>query len=122
MFSGPLNSAIFGMKFQTISTAEKLPTSDGLTGGYLADGVTPGPLLAVALDYINSKIATMAEAIKDRHFDQQTVIILSAKHGQSPQTPAALNPHPGRTDHRRAERRLGERTPGSDSTTGRLRD
>src|SRR5215469_16069929 len=27
--------AIFGMNFQTVSTAEKLPTSDGLTGGYL---------------------------------------------------------------------------------------
>ena len=37
--------AIFGMNFQTVSTAEKLPTSDGLAGGYLADGVTPGPLL-----------------------------------------------------------------------------
>src|SRR5215469_11244319 len=37
--------AIFGMNFQTVSTAQKLPTSDGLTGGYLADGITPGPLL-----------------------------------------------------------------------------
>ena len=82
--------AIFGMNFQTISTAQKLPTSGGLTGGYLADGVTPGPLLAGALDYINANIAAMAEAIKDRHLDRSTAIILSAKHGQSPQTPAAL--------------------------------
>src|SRR5215469_8102821 len=29
--------AIFGMNFQTVSTAQKLPVSDGLTGGYLAD-------------------------------------------------------------------------------------
>ncbi len=82
--------AIFGMNFQTISTAEKLPASDGLFGGYLADGVTPGPLLASALDYINSRVGAMAEAIKDRHLDHETVIILSAKHGQSPQTPSAL--------------------------------
>jgi hypothetical protein len=33
--------AIFGMNFQTISTAQKRPTSDGLTGGYLAGGLTP---------------------------------------------------------------------------------
>ena len=33
------------MNFQTVSTAEKLPTSDGLAGGYNADGY-PGPLLA----------------------------------------------------------------------------
>jgi hypothetical protein len=82
--------AIFGMNFQTISTAQKLPTSDGLTGGYLADGVTPGPLLAGALDYINSRVGDMAEALKDRQLDRSTAIILSAKHGQSPQTPAAL--------------------------------
>src|SRR5258708_4600314 len=82
--------AILGMNFQTISTAEKLPASDGLFGGYLADGVTPGPLLASALDYINSRVGAMAEAIKDRHLDHETVIILSAKHGQSPQTPSAL--------------------------------
>ena len=81
---------IFGMNFQTVSTAEKLPTSDGLAGGYLADGVTPGPLLSRALDYINTKIGEMLAAIKARHLEQSTVVILSAKHGQSPDTPSAL--------------------------------
>jgi type I phosphodiesterase/nucleotide pyrophosphatase len=82
--------AIFGMNFQTVSTAEKLPTSNGLTGGYLADGVTPGPLLVRALDYINTQVGSMVEAVKDRHLQHNTVIILSAKHGQSPQSPSAL--------------------------------
>jgi hypothetical protein len=82
--------ALFGMNFQTVSTAEKLPTSDGLAGGYLADGVTPGPLLVRALDYINTKVGAMLEAIKDRHLEDSTAVILSAKHGQSPQTPSAL--------------------------------
>jgi hypothetical protein len=40
--------AIFGMNFQTVSTAQKLPTSDGLTGGYLPGGTVPGPLLVRA--------------------------------------------------------------------------
>jgi predicted AlkP superfamily pyrophosphatase or phosphodiesterase len=82
--------AIFGMNFQTISTAQKLPASDGMKGGYMPDGVTPGPLLAHALNYINSNIGSMVDAIKKRHLDHNTVIILSAKHGQSPQTPSAL--------------------------------
>ncbi len=82
--------AIFGMNFQTVSTAEKLPTSDGLTGGYLADGVTPGPLLSRALDYIDAKVGDMVQALKKRGLSRSTVIILSAKHGQSPQTPSAL--------------------------------
>jgi hypothetical protein len=81
---------IFGMNFQTVSTAEKLPTSDGLTGGYLADGVTPGPLLNRALDYVNEKVGEMLAAIKARHLEESTVVILSAKHGQSPDTPSAL--------------------------------
>jgi hypothetical protein len=82
--------AIFGMNFQTVSTAEKLPVSDGLTGGYLSDGVTPGPLLTRALNYINAQVAALREAIKDRHLERSTVIILSAKHGQSPDNPATL--------------------------------
>jgi len=82
--------AIFGMNFQTVSTAEKLPTSDGLAGGYLADGITPGPLLQRALDFIDAKLEAMVDAIKARQLQSNTVIILSAKHGQSPQTPGAL--------------------------------
>ncbi len=82
--------ALFGMNFQTVSTAEKLPTSDGLTGGYLADGTTPGPLLTRALGYIDSKVGAMEQALKDDGLDKSTVVILSAKHGQSPQQPSAL--------------------------------
>jgi hypothetical protein len=82
--------AIFGMNFQTVSTAEKLPSSDGLPGGYLADGVTPGPLLSRALDFVNAQVGRMTAELKARHLDHSTVIILSAKHGQSPDTPSAL--------------------------------
>jgi len=82
--------ALFGMNFQTVSTAEKLPASDGLAGGYLADGVTPGPLLSRALDYINTEVGDMQQALKDHGLDKSTVVILSAKHGQSPQQPSAL--------------------------------
>ena len=73
--------AIFGMNFQTVSTAEKLPS-----GGYQADGVTPSPLLAGALDYINAQVERLMGAL-DLH---KTVIILSAKHGQSPNDPSKL--------------------------------
>src|SRR4029077_7091802 len=53
--------AIFGMNFQTVSTAEKLLTSDGLSGGYLPGTTTPGPLLARALDFINAKLQALDE-------------------------------------------------------------
>jgi hypothetical protein len=82
--------AIFGMNFQTVSTAEKLPTSNGLTGGYLADGMTPGPLLTRALHFIDSEVGSMVGEIRNQHLEQSTVVILTAKHGQSPQNPALL--------------------------------
>lgn len=96
ILSGPSGTAvrgvpaIFGTDFQTVSTAEKLATSDGLTGGYLADGMTPGPLLSRALDFINGKVGAIEQAIQDNGLSKDTVVILSAKHGQSPQQPSAL--------------------------------
>jgi hypothetical protein len=82
--------AIFGMNFQTVSTAEKLPSSDSLTGGYLPGGDTPGPLLQRALGFIDEKVGAMQQAIDEAGLAQSTAIILSAKHGQSPQDPNQL--------------------------------
>ncbi|WP_216364043.1 alkaline phosphatase family protein [Subtercola boreus] len=82
--------AIFGMNFQVVSTAEKLPTSDGLTGGYLPGGTVPGPLLSRALDYVDASVGRMEAALVSSGQAGSTTVILSAKHGQSPTNPSAL--------------------------------
>jgi hypothetical protein len=82
--------AIFGMNFQTVSTAQKLPVSDGLNGGYLPGTSTPGPLLSRALDYVNAKLAAMVSELRTRGLARSTAVIISAKHGQSPIDPNAL--------------------------------
>jgi hypothetical protein len=82
--------AIFGMNFQTVSTAEKLPASGGQAGGYLADGVTPGPVLSGALDYIDAQLGKMVAELGARGLAGSTTIIVSAKHGQSPTVPSQL--------------------------------
>ena len=82
--------AIFGMNFQTVSTAQKLPTSDGLTGGYLPGGTVPGPLLVRALNYINTEVGAIVSRIQSQGLAGSTAIIISAKHGQSPTDPATL--------------------------------
>jgi Type I phosphodiesterase / nucleotide pyrophosphatase len=82
--------AIFGMNFQTVSTAQKLPSSDGLTGGYLPGGTVPGPLLVRALNYVDTAIGEMAAEIKAQGLAGSTAIIISAKHGQSPTDPGDL--------------------------------
>lgn len=82
--------AIFGMNFQSVSTAQKLPTSDGMTGGYLTGGATPGPLLTKALDFIDASVGKLQSALESTGHSKDTTVILSAKHGQSPMDPAAL--------------------------------
>ncbi len=82
--------AIFGMNFQTVSTAQKLPASDGLTGGYLPGGKVPGPLLVRALNYINTQVGRMVSEIDAQGLAGSTAIIISAKHGQSPTDPNDL--------------------------------
>jgi Type I phosphodiesterase / nucleotide pyrophosphatase len=82
--------AIFGMNFQTVSTAQKLPVSDGLNGGYLPGTTTPGPLLSHALDYISSSLGAMVNELRAQGLSKSTAIIISAKHGQSPMDPNAL--------------------------------
>jgi hypothetical protein len=90
--------AIFGMNFQTVSTAEKLYKSQDLiggggpvlNGGYLPGTTTPGPLLSSALDYINSRLQAMDQEIQKQGLAGSTAIIITAKHGQSPQDPNQL--------------------------------
>ena len=81
--------AIFGMNFQSVSTAEKLPISDGLAGGYLRNG-TPGPLLAKSLTFVDGEVGAMTAAIRRDHLATSTTIILSAKHGQAPTDSSTL--------------------------------
>ena len=88
--------AIFGMNFQTVSTAEKLFSSEAtiggpvLAGGYLPGTTTPGPLLSSALDYINAQLQRFVNEIQARGLASSTAIIITAKHGQSPQDPNQL--------------------------------
>ncbi|MGZ4230573.1 MAG: alkaline phosphatase family protein [Solirubrobacteraceae bacterium] len=88
--------AIFGMNFQTVSTAEKLLSSEAvlggpvLPGGYLSGTTTPGPLLSSALDYINGQLQRMDQEIQAKGLAGDTAIIITAKHGQSPQDPNQL--------------------------------
>ena len=88
--------AIFGMNFQTVSTAEKLFSSEAtiggpaLAGGYLPGTTTPGPLLSSALDFVDLQLRRMDQEIQAQGLAGSTAIIVTAKHGQSPQDPNQL--------------------------------
>ena len=89
--NNPGTPAIFGMNFQVVSTAQKLPSSPtpqnnnpNQLGGYNIDG-TPGPVVISALNFVDSSLKQMQDAINANPNTQaSTAIIVSAKHGQSP--------------------------------------
>ncbi|WP_370643594.1 alkaline phosphatase family protein [Amycolatopsis sp. DSM 110486] len=81
--------AVFGLNFQSVSTAQKLPVSGGQAGGYLAGGA-PGPVVRSALDFVDRQLGAFTAELERRHLDRSTTIVLSAKHGQSPIDPNAL--------------------------------
>jgi hypothetical protein len=82
--------AIFGMNFQTVSTAEKLPLSPigGVprNGGYVRIGRrwVPGPVLKDALGFVDAQLGRMLSELRHQHLMDSTAVILSAKHAQSP--------------------------------------
>ena len=90
--------AIFGMNFQAVSTAQKLNTSStpenadpNQLGGYTDNGSVPGPVLESALHFVDDSLKQMQDAIdSNKNTKSNTVVIISAKHGQSPQDRSKL--------------------------------
>jgi hypothetical protein len=96
--------AILGMNFQTVSVAEKVDSPSTLTknpdgtytegptelAGYFPGGTTPRPLLTSAFDYVNAQLQRMVDTIHHDGLASSTAIIITAKHGQSPQNPLQL--------------------------------
>ena len=100
--------AIFGMNFQAVSVAQKLrstsatligpdshgdyTTSPDQPGGYrwLNGKLVPGPVLTSALDFVDAQLGRLVARIHQDGLQRSTTIIVTAKHGQSPQDPTKL--------------------------------
>ena len=75
--------AIFGMNFQAVSVAQKLPGN-----GIAADG-TPSPGFIDALRYTDASIGKIIDALKQDNLFDSTLIVVTAKHGQNPRLGSA---------------------------------
>ena len=100
--------AIFGMNFQAISVAQKIrstpttlvgpdvngnyTTSAPQPGGYqrIHGRLVPGPVLSSALDHVDAQLGRMVSQIHRDGLAGSTTLIVTAKHGQSPQDPSQL--------------------------------
>ncbi len=83
--------AIFGMNFQAISVGQKLAKAgdadrdmSNLVGGYADGNGDPNNALLMQAQFVDQALGRFEAELKARKLDQSTLIIISAKHGQSP--------------------------------------
>ena len=87
---------LFGMNFQAVSVGEKLvEKSLNLTGGYTDAMGTPSASLLAEIQYADGAIGQFVSELKHRGLLDSTLIIVSAKHGQSPIDPNRVLRIPG---------------------------
>jgi hypothetical protein len=87
--------AIFGMNFQAVSVGQKV-TADGYTD---ATG-TPSAQLEMSLDFVDSSLGQMLAQLDKQHLTRSTLVIVGAKHGQSPIDVSQLHMLKGSTNPR----------------------
>jgi hypothetical protein len=94
---------IFGMNFQAVSIGEKLIYQDGPTvapgyslhGGYTDSIGTPSASLLQEIEFVDNSIGMMVSELKKQGLYDSTMIVITAKHGQSPIDLARFFPIPG---------------------------
>jgi hypothetical protein len=78
--------ALFGTNFQAVSVGEKLAVDpvSGIQGGYTTVLGVPSQGLAGQLDFVDQSLGKMVSELKKEGLYDSTLVIISAKHGQSP--------------------------------------
>jgi arylsulfatase A-like enzyme len=84
--------AIFGMNFQAVSVGQKLAKAGwnddaSLTGGYLDSNATPGNALTQQFQFVDDSLGKFTAELTAKGLADSTLVIVSAKHGQSPIDP-----------------------------------
>jgi hypothetical protein len=83
--------AILGMNFQAVSVGQKLierTSNPTVFGGYSGPDATPTAPLQNEITFVDASIGKMVSALAQRGLADSTLIIITAKHGQSPIDPA----------------------------------
>jgi Type I phosphodiesterase / nucleotide pyrophosphatase len=76
---------IFGMNFQTVSVGQKLiEKAISTKGGYVDAQGTPTQSLLEEIEFVDASIGKMVSELKHNGLYSSTLIVITAKHGQSP--------------------------------------
>lgn len=86
---------LFGMNFQAVSVGQKLIENKTLLGGYTDALGTPTALMQDEITFADAGVGQMVKALKAKGLLESTLIIVTAKHGQSPVDSHRFLPIPG---------------------------
>jgi len=96
---------LFGMNFQAVSIGQKLIYQHGnpptvakgysVHGGYTDSTGTPSDSLNKEIEFVDTSIGLMVTELKKQNLYNSTLIIITAKHGQSPIDLKRFLPIPG---------------------------
>jgi arylsulfatase A-like enzyme len=80
--------ALFGMNFQAVYFGESLNEPTVGKGGYLDAAGTPTPELLNEIEFVDAAMGEIVQALQRARIYDQTLIIVTAKHGESPIDPS----------------------------------
>ncbi len=86
---------IFGMNFQVVSVGQKLIEHGFGSGGYLDAAGTPTSELVNEIEFVDASFGEWVNELRSQGLLDSTLIIITAKHGQSPIDPNRFFPIPG---------------------------
>ncbi len=93
--SGAPVPVVFGMNFQSVSVGQKLIESGFGSGGYLDAAGTPSNFLVGEIQLVDAAIGQFVSELQRQGLSDSTLIVITAKHGQSPIDPNRFFPIPG---------------------------
>jgi hypothetical protein len=79
--------AVFGMNFQSVYVGESVNEAGVASGGYLNAAAVPGAQLLNEIEYVDTAIGDIVSALKTAGIYENTLVIVTAKHGESPIDP-----------------------------------
>jgi hypothetical protein len=76
--------AVFGMNFQSVYFGQSLYEPGVGTGGYQNAAATPTGFLLNEVEFVDASIGQIVNALKNAGIYDDTLLIVTAKHGESP--------------------------------------
>jgi hypothetical protein len=95
---------IFGMNFQAVSVGQKLIEYDDTTKMIVGTGYqdaigTPSEILLGEIQFVDTSIGAFVQQLQSGGLIDSILIVITAKHGQSPIDPNRFFPNPGPAGH-----------------------